>query len=833
MKVNKLSPEYTKRVLGYYLEPNAKDNRLIKESLRPFKLDDSEDSNSVVELPLPNDCHYFKDEVDKALEEHKGTLLVLREVLTWQKLELPSSIPGKPGWHCYHEGKWLSFDRPINNKTFVLDLETVEVSPGQWYPTCAIGLSNKGWIYWQTDFNDMAKVIPLGNNNTIIGYNISYDRSYIEQEYYLEETGNRFFDLMSAWVVCRGMSNQQLKAFNDKELALDWVDYTSSNGLDKVYEFYFGEILDKGVREEIVGKGLAWVQENMREVALYCFKDVQATLRLYRRLYPEYLTHRPSDVAQVGHLLLGSVWLPLDAKRFPDFYNNAEFMFQQNNKETGAYLMGLADLFYQQYCDNQLPHHADLDWTPALSGKNKGLPLWYRDILSLHKRGKLTLATRESAYILGLKYNGEYLRYADGWYTGNFNYLNHPDHPGDRLKNLFIKNTVQYYEEGLITADSPEVNKALAKKIAGINWLSVRKRVQGIYTYNPKGYPVVLPRLAPNGATSGRATDSVWQVASNPKKSRIGTELKSMVSPPDGYVIVGADVASQEAWLAGCFGDSLMGFCGSTPLGYITIAGNKGKTLEDSTDIHSIMARETGMTRDNTKTRVYGALYGQGIKGDTELLIKSIPGMSLEDAEANSRLFTIKFKGQKARGKYYGGLASEAFNEMEARAMSICPRTQLLGNAMSKALTRTKDFKPSKVNWQVQSSGVDFRDLLVILQRYYYKKLGVRGRLLITIHDEIRTLVKKEDAPKAAYALQLAHLYTRCAFINAFGLDCIPAGVAWFPEVDVDEYCLRKDPFDPQVTPSQPVGLPLGKVLTPVDLCAILKEDKERGIICY
>jgi DNA polymerase gamma 1 len=103
--------------------------------------------------------------------------------------------------------------------------------------------------------------------------------------------------------------------------------------------------------------------------------------------------------------------------------------------------------------------------------------------------------------------------------------------------------------------------------------------------------------------------------------------------------------------------------------------------------------------------------------------------------------------------------------------------------------------------------------MLVLLTNSFYKKLNVTGRLVLTIHDEIRTLVKNEDIIKAIYALQLAHLYTRSAFIRAHGLDNIPAGQAWFSAVDVDATCLRKDPSDPQVTPTQ-AALPLGMTVT-------------------
>jgi DNA polymerase gamma 1 len=115
--------------------------------------------------------------------------------------------------------------------------------------------------------------------------------------------------------------------------------------------------------------------------------------------------------------------------------------------------------------------------------------------------------------------------------------------------------------------------------------------------------------------------------------------------------------------------------------------------------------------------------------------------------------------------------------------------------------------------------------MLVILTKWFYKRFGVDGRLVITIHDEIRTCVRTEHVTRAIYALQLAHLYVRAGFILAHKLDNIPAGVAWFSAVDVDSTCLRKDPRDPQVTPTQD-ALPLGYTVNAQELYIELTQNE-------
>jgi DNA polymerase gamma 1 len=407
---------------------------------------------------------------------------------------------------------------------------------------------------------------------------------------------------------------------------------------------------------------------------------------------------------------------------------------------------------------------------------------------------------------------------AKGFYTSKHGLLPHPTDRGQPVANMFLKDFAALHESGFISV--PEAVKPLAaKKTASINWVSTRKRVASIRTESPDGHPVAIPILSPNGTVTGRATDPIWQVLPNPKKSRIGTELKSMVAPFPGYSFVGADVASQEAWLAACHGDEDLGFCGSTPFGLTAIVGTK----EDGTDIHSVLANSTGKSRDTTKTRVYGSLYGQGIKGDSDVLLKADPSLSEVEANSASKKFISLLKGKKEYGTqgYSHGMASAAFTQMERLADKRHPVTPLTGACMSGSLAGVKDYKPTRVNWIVQASGVDFRDMLVLLTISFYRRLGVRGRLIITIHDEIRTMVRNADIPKAVYALQLAHLYVRAAFIRAHGLNNIPAGVSWFPEVDVDNICLRKTPYDPQVTPTQ-TALPPGYTISPQQLLEAL-----------
>lgn len=47
-----------------------------------------------------------------------------------------------------------------------------------------------------------------------------------------------------------------------------------------------------------------------------------------------------------------------------------------------------------------------------------------------------------------------------------------------------------------------------------------------------------------------------WNLFLCPQRDRVGSELKAMVQVPPGYHLVGADVDSQELWIAAVLGEA-------------------------------------------------------------------------------------------------------------------------------------------------------------------------------------------------------------------------------------------------------------------------------------
>ena len=86
----------------------------------------------------------------------------------------------------------------------------------------------------------------------------------------------------------------------------------------------------------------------------------------------------------------------------------------------------------------------------------------------------------------------------------------------------------------------------------------------------------------------------------------------------------------------------------------------------------------------------------------------------------------------------------------------------------------------SRVNWVVQSSGVDYLHLLLVAMNYLVRRMKINARFLISIHDEVRFLVQEEHQYHAVLALQISNLWVRALFAHQLGI------------YDLPQVCLKK-----------------------------------------
>ncbi|KAL7672452.1 hypothetical protein ACOME3_007336 [Neoechinorhynchus agilis] len=318
----------------------------------------------------------------------------------------------------------------------------------------------------------------------------------------------------------------------------------------------------------------------------------------------------------------------------------------------------------------------------------------------------------------------------------------------------------------------------------------------------------IIPRVIVSGTITRRAVERTWLTASNPKPSVIGSELKAIVQANHDQCFVGADVDSQEMWIATLFGDKYFsGVHGSTASSWMLLQGNH--TL--GTDLHSSVANTIGVIRDQAKVLNYARIYGAGSRFAGQLLSSFNPSMPRDECGLKIKKMYEMTKGIRRNGKWSGGSESALFNFLEEVAMSDIPRTPVLKSQISRSLEPRNvndDFLTSRINWVVQSSAVDYLHLLLVNMKWLCCKYEINARLTLSIHDEVRYLILDEtDKYRAALALQISNMMTRAFFCYRIGMELdLPSSVAFFSEIEIDK-CLRKSCDDQCMTPSNPMGM--------------------------
>ncbi|KAK7969182.1 DNA polymerase gamma- mitochondrial [Apiospora saccharicola] len=424
--------------------------------------------------------------------------------------------------------------------------------------------------------------------------------------------------------------------------------------------------------------------------------------------------------------------------------------------------------------------------------------------------------------------------------------LPHKDGPMARCTNPLAKSYLVYFDNGTLSSEYAYAKEALEMNASCSYWISARDRIDSqMVVYEDEKAPIpeksrgqdegnrpgyILPQVIPMGTVTRRAVENTWLTASNAKKNRVGSELKAMVRAPPGYCFVGADVDSEELWIASVIGDANFKLHGGNAIGFMTLEGTKAA----GTDLHSRTAGILGITRNDAKVFNYGRIYGAGLKFAGTLLRQFNPSLSEQETMDIAGKLYKETKGTKTTRKtlskrpfWRGGTESFVFNKLEEFAEQERPRTPVLGAGITEALMgrylSKGGYLTSRINWAIQSSGVDYLHLLVVSMDYLVRRFNIDARLSITVHDEIRYLVKNEDKYRAAMALQVANLWTRAMFAQQVGINDLPQSCAYFSAVDID-HVLRKEVDMDCITPSHSTPIPHGES---IDITQLLTKGSE------
>ncbi|CAF4952646.1 unnamed protein product [Pieris macdunnoughi] len=456
--------------------------------------------------------------------------------------------------------------------------------------------------------------------------------------------------------------------------------------------------------------------------------------------------------------------------------------------------------------------------------------------------------------------------------------LPHKDGPKYKVGNPLARDFLDMFSQNVLSAQGNDAEKVLTFGRMMSYWRNNRERVMGQQVVwlpreclpehlrsSLRRFGAIVPQVVACGTLTRRASEPTWMTASNARPERIGSELRAMVQAPPGYRFVGADVDSQELWIAALLGDSGLGVCGGTAFGWAVLAGDK----RSQTDLHSLTASAANINRDHAKVINYARIYGAGQNFAERLLKQFNPTMTISEAKSKAaKMFTttkgrrvytlhekysaglldpddcqqdVKMSGRDAgrlakmsgkrldemfgRARWAGGTESDMFNKLEEIADSEAPQTAFLGGRLSRALEMAGGkWGGTRLNWAVQSAAADFLHLMLVSMTH----LAPEARFCLSFHDEVRYLVPEKYKYETALALQITNLFTRAFCSQRVGIRDLPMSVAFFSSVEVDRV-LRKDSNQSCVTPSNPHGLengygiPDGESLTIFDILKNVK----------
>uniref|UniRef100_A0A914EJ92 Mitochondrial DNA polymerase catalytic subunit n=1 Tax=Acrobeloides nanus TaxID=290746 RepID=A0A914EJ92_9BILA len=231
----------------------------------------------------------------------------------------------------------------------------------------------------------------------------------------------------------------------------------------------------------------------------------------------------------------------------------------------------------------------------------------------------------------------------------DFYKLPHKKNPNANVGTPFSIDYKEEFEHGILWATRySHILKGLLDS-QGITrfWGNYRARYLEqltVWLDDEKEIGAIAPSVIPSGTVTRRSVHKLWMTSANPKEGLLGSELKSMVQCTDGWKIVGADVDSQEQWIAATLGDSAFEgrHAGGTQFSNMLLAGNKA----DKTDLHSVVAKEVGISRDNAKVLNYARLYGSSERHAVTFLRQQNPIKEEVAKRVSEKLFRTT-KGQK------------------------------------------------------------------------------------------------------------------------------------------------------------------------------------------
>jgi DNA polymerase gamma 1 len=831
------------------------------------------DDFSLPELQVDSIKNHF-DLISKEVTESRVQLMK-----DFAYTEIPDA-PDKTKFFLYAGWVKYPFDGAakvvdgIEEQIGVFDCETFVKGSDFAHPILATAVTEKAYYIWMHPSFVNSKLpyepmlVPLGRKDGVfIAHNVAYDRPRTQEAYVLGKT-NSWFDTMSAHINVSGLASGQRWWYIQKQTKKAtykadpiWADKGSMNNLIDCYNFHCRPAIpleqeNKKIRNTFVeATSMEDFVPQLDELIQYALNDVKITFELYSILALKYLQNNPSLTTLAGHFGIAAAKLPV-VSDWEEWFTDCENQWERSIARQEDILGEMATEIYESWNEGEItdedikadPWLSQLDWEANFkvtkagkpSSKWYGVPKWVRTVSAKDLvDGKpviqgISTKNRLSHLLLRLKWGDQPIKFFTdkGWCymdedNGSYLRIPHKDGEGVNVGGVLTKDYVEDFESGILNSDLSQAKELISLAVNVAYWTSVRSRVreqniETVETSEGNKFKLIVPASVPHNTSTNRAGENLWLTVPDPKYDKIGSEIKTRVQAPEGYVFVQSDFDAQEAVVASIFADSYHKIAGSTQFSHSILAGSK----DDGTDMHSMTAKAIGITRAIAKGCNYGMLYGCGAKTLANTIRKGNKSIPMKEAmDMGRKLIKIK-KGEKASRlsqTLIGGSDSYAYNEMAKIANMPCPINPLSGTKMSTAFRPSSvgtDFWTMRNNWCIQSTGSAMLHAFMTAMEWLIDKYGLEAEFCMSVHDSILYLCPEVQAEKVAALFQVAHAWCWALMRYNYGIYELPVANAWLSSIEIDSI-FRKSADSSTKTVSQQKDEKDGHSVTVQDLIPV------------
>ena len=785
------------------------------EDLKRFGLPPSEEAWKTTQTKVPDLSGYTGplEALEGLLEARWADSLSALDSFLLAPLAPPQSLHTLyPGWTRYSkspEGTWVEEPVPYPDEEVLLyDTETFVRGGG--HPVLATACSPRAWYLWvhpeilSSPVFLTPTLVPLGPKvKGFIAHNALFDSSKT-QECYSTNNSDRPWALctMSLHAPLSGMGGSQVQSAYraiPRGSSIAWASKCTGDSLADVLHFYTGRTLSKEARNIFVTGDWSDIQGNLRNLVDYAFKDTEALWWLWISLFPKFKKHCPSPITLCGLMELSRTQLPI-SKDFQSKILSNELQYQAIKgslaKELETLIQSLKEQFLAGTLDpTQDPWLSQLDWTPAKSGKNKGIPAWIR------KAGEITTGKSFVPLILKISYHGNplVLHPKQKWgyidpATQEFCKLPHPKGPKENVGSPFVKDFLGMWESGILQSRGiPNLPHALTSISY---WESYRSRFTEEFIWSTQGdKDLCIPTTKLLGTLTGRQVHKLWLTAAQCKPGKLGTDLTHAVQARDGRVFVSWDEDTEEVRIAAVWGDHYnCGGLGSTPMSQYALMGSKSK----GTDAHSLTAKLAGLSRQGAKVANFRDIFGGGMRTQMQALQSAHPDWPESKLRATVEKIMTAKRGRKVLGRYAGGTDSQYHNMAQHIAETPdfrLPMTQRQIPDVVNCRNAGRDFFTTRYNFPVQGTGADILHATAAIVGILAEKQGISEYgYVMARHDEICYEVEEARAEEFAEIGNSAHLWAWACFLDSLGFNWMPEPLCRLSAINIDKV-YRKEVF--------------------------------------